>query len=62
MAVKLLHSKNEVEIKDNAGMATPKLPDSILCQDNDSKSQTTPENLWITLHCIQDSSKVFKVQ
>lgn len=43
MAVKLLHSKNEIEIKDNVGMATPKLPDPILCQDNDSKSQTTPE-------------------
>lgn len=43
MAVKLLHSKNEIEIKDNVGMATPKLPVPILCQDNDSKSQTTPE-------------------
>lgn len=62
MAVKLLHSKNEVEIKDNVGMVTPKLPDPILCQDNDSKSQTTPENLWITQHCIQDRSKVFKVR
>lgn len=43
MAMKLLHSKNEVEIKDDVGMANPKLPNSILCQDNDSKSQTSPE-------------------
>lgn len=61
MATKLLHSKNEVEIKHNVGMAIPKLPNSIICQDNDSKSQTSPENLWITPHCIQARSKVFKV-
>lgn len=30
MAMKLLHSKNEVEIKDSVGMANPKLPNSIL--------------------------------
>lgn len=61
MAMKLLHNKNEVDIKDNVGMDIPTLPDSIPCQDNDSKSQTSPENLWITLHCIQARSKVFKV-
>lgn len=51
--MKLLHSENKVEIKDDVGMAIPTLPNSIiLYQGNDSKSQTSPENLWITLHCI----------
>jgi len=59
--VKWLNSKNEVEIKGNVGMATPKLSDSIFCKGNDSKSQTTTENMHTTLNHTQDRSKVSKV-
>lgn len=61
IAVKLLQSKNGVGVKDNVGMATPKLSDSIFYKSNDVISQTTTENVSITLNHIQNRSKDFKV-
>lgn len=48
MALELLHGKNGVEIKDNAGMATPRLSESLFWKDNDSKIQTATENVCNT--------------